>query len=100
MESSNYRGPSEEERSLAVVPPEHVAAGPAAVWWAMRHALGAMGPLRALRALARVNQADGFDCPGCAWPEGERRARAEFCENGAKAVAEEATTRRADRTFF
>ncbi len=88
------------EEELRVGPPKQVAAGPAGVWWGLRHALGAMGPARAARALARVNQADGFDCPGCAWPEGEHRARAEFCENGAKAVAEEATTRRAGGAFF
>ncbi len=90
----------DEEARLSVSAPKEVAAGPAGVWWALRHALEGMGPVRAVRALGRVNQADGFDCPGCAWPEGERRARAEFCENGAKAVAEEATRRRADRAFF
>jgi len=89
-----------DEPRLSVGSPEHVAAGPAGVRWALQHALGEMGLLRATRALVRVNQTDGFDCPGCAWPEGEQRARAEFCENGAKAVAEEATRRRADRAFF
>src|SRR6185312_1943593 len=91
---------ADEDRDLAVGKPERAAAGPAAVAWALRYAVGEMGPLRAARALARVNQADGFDCPGCAWPEPERRGRAELCENGAKAVAEEATRRRADAAFF
>jgi molybdopterin-dependent oxidoreductase alpha subunit len=67
----------------------------------MRLALTQMGPARTYRTLTEVNQRDGFDCPGCAWPdpEGHRHA-AEFCENGAKAVAEEATTRRADAGVF
>jgi molybdopterin-dependent oxidoreductase alpha subunit len=59
-----------------------------------------MGAGRTLLTLARVNQKGGFDCPGCAWPEGHHRSPAEFCENGAKAVAEEATTRRVNRDFF
>lgn len=57
-------------------------------------------PLAAVRSLARVNQPDGFDCPGCAWPEPRRTSRLEFCENGAKAVAFEATGKRADPEFF
>jgi len=59
------------------------------------------GLLRGTRALLAVNQKDGFDCPGCAWPEpaGER-AVTEFCENGAKAVAWETTRLRADAAFF
>jgi molybdopterin-dependent oxidoreductase alpha subunit len=59
-----------------------------------------MGARRAALTLLKVNQKDGFDCPGCAWPEGERRHRFEFCENGAKAVAEEATLRRVTPDFF
>src|SRR3990170_3434310 len=62
-----------------------------------------MGARRTARTLLRVNQPDGFDCPGCAWPEaqpGHGRHTAEFCENGAKAVAEEATLRRIDADFF
>jgi formate dehydrogenase major subunit len=59
-----------------------------------------MGPVRAVRTLTRVNQKDGFDCPGCAWPEADHRHIAEFCENGVKAVAEEATKARLTRAFF
>ena len=50
-----------------------------------------MGVRRTALTLARVNQPNGFDCPGCAWPDPEHTATSEFCENGAKAVAEEAT---------
>jgi molybdopterin-dependent oxidoreductase alpha subunit len=52
------------------------------------------------RALRVINQVDGFDCPGCAWPEAKDRSAFEFCENGAKAVAAETTSRRADPDFF
>ncbi len=61
-----------------------------------------MGVRRTVKALSVINQPGGFDCPGCGWPEpppGERH-RVEFCESGAKAVAEEATTARIDREFF
>lgn len=48
-----------------------------------------------------MNQVDGFDCPGCAWPDPERgRSRFEFCENGARSLASEATLARADAAFF
>lgn len=59
-----------------------------------------MGLRRSLRTLREVNQRGGFDCPGCAWPEPERRHVAEFCENGAKAIAEEATRRSVTAEFF
>jgi molybdopterin-dependent oxidoreductase alpha subunit len=59
-----------------------------------------MGLSRGLRVLAHVNQVDGFDCPGCAWPESLPRHRLEFCENGAKAVAHEATRKRVTSAFF
>ncbi len=55
---------------------------------------------RSLRVLSQVNQPRGFDCPGCAWPDPDNRHHVEFCENGAKAVAHEATTRRITREFF
>lgn len=51
-------------------------------------------------ALLRVNQKDGFDCPGCAWPEPAHRSPFEFCENGVKAVAFEATGKRVTPEFF
>ncbi|WP_239100645.1 FdhF/YdeP family oxidoreductase [Phycicoccus sp. CSK15P-2] len=78
------------------------AAGVEAVAVSMNRGAGQMGPVRAVNTLRRLNQADGFDCMGCAWPDPdpEHRSFAEFCENGAKAVAEEATKRRADRDFF
>ncbi|HET7522582.1 MAG TPA: FdhF/YdeP family oxidoreductase, partial [Acidimicrobiales bacterium] len=55
---------------------------------------------RTLKSLGNLNQVDGFDCPSCAWPDPEDRSFAEFCENGARAVAWEATRERAGRAFF
>ncbi len=78
---------------------EPSAGGLRAVVETARHALRA-GLSRALPALRVVNQAEGFDCPGCAWPESEERGAIEFCENGAKAVAHEATARTLTREFL
>lgn len=83
-----------------VAAPKHSAAGLPAVAHSLRMAQQQMGVTRAARTLLKVNQKDGFDCPGCAWPEGDHRHTAEFCENGAKAVAEEATLRRVTPDFF
>jgi molybdopterin-dependent oxidoreductase alpha subunit len=59
------------------------------------------GLVRGVKALSHLNQFDGIDCPGCAWPDpDDDRARAEFCENGVKAIAEEATTKRVTPDFF
>ncbi len=76
------------------------AAGIPAVMHSVAHARDQMGLRRGAKLLLRVNQADGFDCPGCAWPEPNDRSHFEFCENGAKAVAEEATLRRVGPDFF
>ncbi|NMH90719.1 FdhF/YdeP family oxidoreductase [Pseudonocardia bannensis] len=68
----------------------------------MRMAVQQMGVAHTARNLLRLNQVDGFDCMSCAWPDpapGERHT-AEFCENGAKAVAEEATKERVGPEFF
>ncbi|MFI1539545.1 FdhF/YdeP family oxidoreductase [Streptomyces anandii] len=85
---------------LRVGRPKEYAAGVPAVTSSLRHAGEQMGTRRSLLTLLRVNQKEGFDCPGCAWPEPDHRHRAEFCENGAKAVAEEATVRRVTPDFF
>lgn len=82
--------------------PKDMAAGIPAVISSAKHMLAEMGPARAWKALAELNQKDGYDCPGCAWPDpdGHRSAIAEYCENGAKAIAEEATTKKCDPEFF
>ncbi|WP_214416031.1 FdhF/YdeP family oxidoreductase [Sphaerisporangium fuscum] len=85
---------------LEVGPPKVWAAGVPGVAHSLMTSYAQMGVRRTFLTLARVNQKDGFDCPGCAWPEGDHRSPAEFCENGAKAVAEEATVRRVTPGFF
>src|ERR1043166_9441769 len=60
-----------------------------------------MGLVRGVRTMLNVNQPGGIDCPGCAWPEPDgERSHFEFCENGAKHVADEATTKRVTPEFF
>lgn len=83
------------EDDLKVGEPKHSAAGLKAVMVSMERGFSEAGPSRTLRSMLRINQRGGFDCPGCAWPESITGARkpAEFCENGAKAVAEEASAR-------
>jgi molybdopterin-dependent oxidoreductase alpha subunit len=90
-----------DEHAVAVTEPKHEAAGVKAVMVSLQRGLESMGALRTAAALARLNQRKGFDCPGCAWPEEHGgRKFAEFCENGAKAVAEEATKRVVTPEFF
>ncbi|MFC9651599.1 FdhF/YdeP family oxidoreductase [Streptomyces sp. NPDC056937] len=86
--------------SPQVKAPKHAAAGIPAVAHSLLISHQQMGTRRTARTLLKVNQKNGFDCPGCAWPEGDHRHTAEFCENGAKAVAEEATVRRVTPEFF
>ena len=90
------------EKTLPHVgPAKKSVAGATAVMVSMKHALVEMGPLRTAQTLLKLNQKKGFDCPSCAWPDpDDRRALAEFCENGAKAVADEATTKRVTPEFF
>ncbi|MFG3103082.1 FdhF/YdeP family oxidoreductase [Streptomyces sp. NPDC048182] len=83
-----------------VTAPKHTAAGIPAIGHTLRVAQQQMGVRRTALTLLSVNQKGGFDCPGCAWPEPDHRHAAEFCENGAKAVAEEATLRRVTPEFF
>ena len=77
---------------------------PAGGWGALRATAQAvreqMENFSAPIALLRTNQPDGFDCPGCAWPDKEHRSTFQFCENGAKAVTWEATTKRVPPEFF
>ncbi|MGY5081243.1 FdhF/YdeP family oxidoreductase [Streptomyces nigrescens] len=80
--------------------PQHSAVGLPAITHALRISQQQMGVRRTALTLLRVNQPNGFDCPGCAWPEPDKPHTAEFCENGAKAVAEEATLRRVTPDFF
>ncbi|WP_427016516.1 FdhF/YdeP family oxidoreductase [Pseudarthrobacter sp. P1] len=89
-----------DEQNLHVGKVKSKAVGIPGIMHAMAISLEQMGPVRTAQTLLKINQKDGFDCPGCAWPEEEKRHAAEFCENGAKAVAEEATRRRVPPSFF
>jgi len=82
--------------------PATEAAGFTAVFSSMKHVFGAMPVKRGLKSILKLNQKGGVDCPSCAWPDpdGERSKIAEYCENGAKAIAEEATTRKVTPVFF
>ena len=90
----------EKIESLAVGEVKNTAAGVASIFVAMRYALGEMSLSNAAKALSKINQKDGFDCQSCAWADPEERTTAEFCENGAKALADEATTKRVSPEFF
>jgi len=78
------------------------AAGLPAVISSVRHIMEEMPLTRGLKALNQLNQFRGIDCPGCAWPDPdhERSHLGEYCENGAKAIAEEATTKTVTPDFF
>ena len=90
-----------EEHDSAFGPPKSHAAGIPAVVSSLRHVFGKAGVVRGTRALLDLNQAGGYDCPSCAWPDPDgHRAAAEFCENGAKAIASEAMRRTLGREFF
>ncbi|MDX1629205.1 MAG: molybdopterin-dependent oxidoreductase, partial [Fulvivirga sp.] len=91
----------EKHTGIKLTKPKTMAGGFPAVMNAMKHVYGEVGVFQGTKTMLRLNQFNGFDCPGCAWPDpDEERAVVEFCENGAKAVAEEATTKRADADFF
>lgn len=81
---------------------EKAAAGVPAVMAAFSDLFEEKTPVRGMRALFKMNQIGGFDCPSCAWPDpdDERSVLGEYCENGAKALAEEATTKKVTPEFF
>ncbi len=105
MSEPNEKPNPENPESLLdikLTAPKNYAAGIPAVISSAKHVFGEMDIARGVKALAKLNQKDGFDCPGCAWPDpdDERSTIAEYCENGAKAIAEEATTKALFADFF
>lgn len=82
----------------------HTYDGAAGGWGALKAVAGAirgqMAVTQDVIALFKVNQPEGFDCPGCAWPDPKHTSSFEFCENGAKAVSWEATSKRTTPEFF
>ena len=85
---------------LKVAPPPETSAGIHAVTNALKHVYGKMGVVRATRGMLKLNQKGGIDCQSCAWPDPEHRTINEFCENGAKALSDEATRNKIGREFF
>ena len=93
--------PEEDLSKIEISDPATSAAGIGGVVASFRHAYTEMGVRRSLKTLTSINQKDGYDCQSCAWPDPDGgRHVAEFCENGAKATAWEATTRRATPEVF
>ncbi|MDK4739986.1 FdhF/YdeP family oxidoreductase [Rhizobium sp. CNPSo 3464] len=86
------------------VPGIRTYSNPAGGWGALRATAKAvreqMDVTEAPLLLLRTNKPDGFDCPGCAWPDKEHTSTFQFCENGAKAVTWEATNKRVTPEFF
>jgi molybdopterin-dependent oxidoreductase alpha subunit len=77
------------------------AAGIPAIWNTMLYGIGEMGPIRSSEAFLKMNHVTGFDCQSCAWPSPDKKRKIfEFCENGAKAVADESTKKRITPEFF
>ncbi len=91
----------EEFTGIKISAAKDYAGGIPAVKSVAYHTLTEMGPVRSTQTLLKLNQKGGIDCMSCAWadPDGDRNL-IEFCENGAKAVAEEATTKRVTPEFF
>jgi len=102
MATPNAENPEEFTGKIKLGKPKTTAAGIPAVISSFKHILEEMDAARGMQALLKLNQTDGFDCPGCAWPDpdDDRSSVAEYCENGAKAVAEEATSKKLGPEFF
>lgn len=91
----------EENAAPKISAPSRVAGGFDAIAQTFKTARSQMGLLRGARTLLKVNQPGGIDCTGCAWPQSDtHRSVLEFCENGAKHIADEATAKRVTREFF
>ena len=96
-----FLSPELLDPAIQIGAPGEAAGGASAVTVALTTSVAQMGVARTMSTLLRVNQTTGFDCPGCAWPDpADHRSKFEFCENGAKAIAEEATLARATPAFF
>jgi molybdopterin-dependent oxidoreductase alpha subunit len=93
--------PPEETKAPDLSPARKIAAGIPAIMETLKVTARETGLVRGTRILLQLNQQSGIDCPGCAWPEPDNeRSHFEFCENGAKHVADEATTKRVTPEFF
>ena len=91
----------EELGDLRASRPLETGAGRRAISETIIHTFSKMGPVRATRSLLTLNQNGGIDCPSCAWPDPEeKRTIAEFCESGAKALADEAMSKKIETSFW
>jgi molybdopterin-dependent oxidoreductase alpha subunit len=100
------------QRKVTIIPPEKFselsltaaktkAVGFPAITSSIQHIADEMGLAKGFKLLSKMNQQHGFDCPGCAWPDPEKPSvLGEYCENGAKAIAEEATDKRITADFL
>ncbi|MGB5782225.1 MAG: FdhF/YdeP family oxidoreductase, partial [Eudoraea sp.] len=94
------RGP-DAFSEVKITDPKSYAAGREGIAAAMKHSFKEMGAVRAMTTLVHKNQKEGFDCPSCAWPDPEKPSKiGEYCENGAKALADEATTSHIGAKYF
>ena len=89
-----------DSNQLKLRPRKSIAAGIPAATSSMFHGIKKMGVTKTIKTLTTVNQPSGFDCPGCAWPDPKHATAFEFCENGAKAVADEAMKGNVNPDFF
>ncbi len=92
---------SDDFTNIKLKEPVRHAAGLLGIQAALQHGFKEMGVLRSMRAMLNMNQNDGFECPSCAWPDPDEPSKiGEFCENGAKALADEATAQHIGHDFF
>jgi molybdopterin-dependent oxidoreductase alpha subunit len=97
----NHRDQSSSDADIdGVHPYDEPAGGWGALNATARAIANSRNELLSIELLGQQNQPHGFDCPGCAWPDPKHTSSFEFCENGAKAVAWEATSKRATPEFF
>jgi len=101
LANSTWEIPLEDPGALKIDAPSTLSGGIPAILSSLQHTTHEMGVIRGSKALLNINQKGGFDCPGCGWPDPDGdRAITEFCENGVKAVAHEATTKAITEEFF
>ncbi|MCL7754405.1 FdhF/YdeP family oxidoreductase [Polaribacter sp. Z022] len=102
MSKNPKEQPSEKLTGIKLIEVPKTSVGVKAIASALTHIKNEVGVRKGIQLLSKLNQRDGFDCPGCAWPDPDdkRAFLAEYCENGAKAVAEEATKNKVSPMFF
>ncbi|WP_288956560.1 FdhF/YdeP family oxidoreductase [uncultured Polaribacter sp.] len=102
MSKNPKEQPPEKLTGIRLTEIPKTSVGVKAITNALTHIKNEVGIKKGIQLLSKLNQTKGFDCPGCAWPDPDdkRAFLAEYCENGAKAVAEEATKNKVSPLFF